>query len=26
LGWKPQKVFDKEIQNIVYDYENRFIW
>jgi len=26
LGWKPSRVFDKEIIDIVYYYNNKFIW
>lgn len=26
LGWKPQKIFDKEIKDIVEYYKHKFIW
>lgn len=26
IGWKPVKEFNKEIENIVYHYKNKFIW
>ena len=26
LGWKPEKIFDEEISNIVQYYSNKFIW
>ena len=26
LGWKPKKVFDKEIKSIVEYYKNNFVW
>jgi dTDP-glucose 4,6-dehydratase len=26
LGWKPKKIFDQEIQDIVRYYKNKFVW
>ena len=26
LGWKPEKVFDEELKNIIEYYHNKFIW